>query len=160
MSAAHTADVSNPVTACLGGSGLSVPWHRMATASCSMLASVSSRVTRKRKFSTLSLRSAVENSSYSRYGFIAWEFSCRSHCGVNRPSPTSVVQNFRQCRLRGAWRDRDTNDIFAHCFLIFYFLDFKLSKFVCPSELHRLIRFVFKNFFRKGKISEKPSKTP
>ena len=28
--------------------------------------------------------------------------------------------------LRGAWRDRDTNDIFAHCSLIFYFPDFQL----------------------------------
>ena len=43
--------------------------------------------------------------------------------------------------LRGAWRDRDTNDIFAHCSLIFYFLDFKFSNFVCPSQLHPLIWF-------------------
>ena len=28
---------------------------------------------------------------------------------------------------RGAWRDRDANDIFAHCSLTFYFLDFKFS---------------------------------
>ena len=53
--------------------------------------------------------------------------------------------------LRGAWRDRDTNDIFAHCSLIFYFLDFKFSNFVCPSELHPLIWFFFKNSFRKKK---------
>ena len=54
-------------------------------------------------------------------------------------------------RLRGAWRDRDTNDIFAHCSLIFYFLDFKFSNFVCPSVLHRLIWFFLKNAFRKKK---------
>ena len=53
--------------------------------------------------------------------------------------------------LRGAWRDRDTNDIFAHCSLIFYFLDFKFSNFVCPSERHPLIWFFFKNSFRKKK---------
>ena len=53
--------------------------------------------------------------------------------------------------LRGAWRDRDTNDIFAHCSLIFYFLDFKFSNFVCPSVLHRLIWFFLKNSFRKKK---------
>ena len=53
--------------------------------------------------------------------------------------------------LRGAWRDRDTNDIFAHCSLIFYFLDFKFSHFVCPSVLHRLIWFFLKNSFRKKK---------
>ena len=52
--------------------------------------------------------------------------------------------------LRGAWRDRDTNDIFAHCSLIFYFLDFKFSNFVYPSVLHRLIWF-FLNSFRKKK---------
>ena len=53
--------------------------------------------------------------------------------------------------LRGAWRDRDTNDIFAHCSLIFYFLDFKFSNFVCFSELYPLIWFFFKNSFRKKK---------
>ena len=54
-------------------------------------------------------------------------------------------------QLRGAWRDRDTNDIFAHCSLIFYFLDFKFSNFVFPSVLHRLIWFFLKNSFRKKK---------
>ena len=53
--------------------------------------------------------------------------------------------------LRGAWRDRDTNDIFAHCSLIFYFLDFKFSNFVCPSVLHRLIWIFLKSSFRKKK---------
>ena len=38
----------------------------MATIACSMPASVYSRVARKREFSTLSLRSAVENGSFSR----------------------------------------------------------------------------------------------
>ena len=37
----------------------------MATIACSMPASVYSRVARKRKFSTLSLRSAIENGSFS-----------------------------------------------------------------------------------------------
>ena len=63
--AARSADVSDPGTACLRGSGLLAPWHRMATVACSMPASVYSRVARKRKFSTLSLRSAVENGSMS-----------------------------------------------------------------------------------------------
>ena len=57
--------------------------------------------------------------------------------------------------LRGAWTDRDTNDIFAHCSLIFYFLDFKFSNFVCLSELHPLIWFFFKNSFRKKKNIQK-----
>ena len=52
---------------------------------------------------------------------------------------------------RGAWRDRDTNDIFAHCSLISYFLDFKFSNFICLSELHPLIWIFFKNSFRKKK---------
>ena len=62
--------------------------------------------------------------------------------------------------LRGAWSDRDTNDIFAHCSLIFYYLDFKFSNFICLSELHPLIWFFFKNSLRKRKVSEKPPKTP
>ena len=52
---------------------------------------------------------------------------------------------------KGAWSDRDTNDIFAHCSLIFYFLDFKFSNFVCSSELHPLICFFCKNSFGKMK---------
>ena len=58
--------------------------------------------------------------------------------------------------LRGAWRDHDTNDVFDHCSLIFHFLDFKFSNFVCPSELHPLIWFFFNNSFRK---KEKVRKT-
>ena len=53
-------------TARLRGSGLLAPRRRMATIACSMPASVYSRVARKRKFSTLSLRSAVENGSFVR----------------------------------------------------------------------------------------------
>ena len=56
------------------------------------------------------------------------------------------------CRkLRGARRDRDTNDLFAHCSLIFYFLDIRFSNFVFPSELHPFIWFFFRNSFRKKK---------
>ena len=33
--------------------------------------------------------------------------------------------------------------------LFFYFLDFKFSSFVCPSEFHPLIWVIFKNSFRK-----------
>ena len=58
-------------------------------------------------------------------------------------------------RLRGAWTDCDTNDIFAHCSRIFYFLDFKFSNFVCLSELHPLIWFFFLNSFRKKKNIQK-----
>ena len=60
----------------------------------------------------------------------------------------------REC-LRGAWSDRDTNDIFAHCSLIFHFLDFKFSNFICLFELHPLIWFFFKNSFRKKKSIRK-----
>ena len=62
--------------------------------------------------------------------------------------------------LRGAWTDRDTNNIFAHCSLIFYFLDFKFSNFVCPSEVNVLICFFFFIPSGKRKISKKPPKTP
>ena len=60
-----------------------------------------------------------------------------------------------EAKLRGGWRDCDTNDIFAHCSLVFYFLDFKFSNFVCPSELHPLIWFFFKKSFRKKKNIQK-----
>ena len=85
------------------------------------------------------------------------------------PSPTTgntfrlhAQKNEKESRLtvshlRGAWSDRDTNDIFAHCSLIFYFLDFKFSNFVCPSELHPLIWFFLKNSFRKKKNIRKTS---
>ena len=53
----------HPGTMRLRGSGLLALWHRMATVACSMPASMYSRVARKRKFSTLSLRSAIENCS-------------------------------------------------------------------------------------------------
>ena len=53
----------HPGTMRLRGSGLLAPRHRMATVACSMPASVYLRVARKRKFSTLSIRSAVENGS-------------------------------------------------------------------------------------------------
>ena len=33
-----------------------------------------------------------------------------------------LLQDDEEGDLRGAWRDRDTNDIFAHCSLIFTFL--------------------------------------
>ena len=51
--------------------------------------------------------------------------------------------------LRGAWRDREPNDIFGHCSLLFYFLDFKFSNFVCPSERHPLIWLFFKKFLQE-----------
>ena len=66
MSSVRSAYVSNPGTAHLRSSGLLAPWHRMATVGCSMPASVYSRVARKRKFSTLSLRSATESGSFFR----------------------------------------------------------------------------------------------
>ena len=69
---------------------------------------------------------------------------------------TSLTANLLgRAALRGAWTDRDTNDIFAHCSLIFYFLDFKFSKFVCLSEFHPLICFFFKKSFRKKKNIQK-----
>ena len=71
--------------------------------------------------------------------------------------PTSKLCSPEPVFLRGAWSDRDTNDIFAHCSLIFYYLDFKFSNFVCPSELHPLIWFFLKNSFRKKKNIRKTS---
>ena len=53
------------LTCPIRASGLLAPRHRMATVACSMPAAVYSHVVRKRKFSTLSLRSAVENGSFS-----------------------------------------------------------------------------------------------
>ena len=75
--------------------------------------------------------------------------------GPTLTTSISPLGNNKKRYLRGAWRDRDTNDIFAHCSLIFYFLDFKFSNFVCPSELHRLIWFCLKNSFRKKKTIRK-----
>ena len=49
---------------------------------------------------------------------------------------------------------------FAHCSLILYFIDFKFSKFVCPSELHLLVWCFFIDSFRKKKKPEKPPKMP
>ena len=69
---------------------------------------------------------------------------------------TSVI--FGRSFFRGAWRDRDTNDIFAHCSLIFYFLDFKFSNFVCPSELHPLIWLFLKIPSGKWKYPENNQK--
>ena len=60
----------------------------------------------------------------------------------------------RTDHLRAAWSDPDANDIFAHCSLNFYFLDFKFSNFVCLSELHPLIWFFVKIPSGKRKISE------
>ena len=53
---------------------------------------------------------------------------------------------FREC-LRGAWRDRDTNGIFAHCSLIFYFLDFKFSTLSFCTSSPDLV--LFKKFLQK-----------
>ena len=66
-------------------------------------------------------------------------FFARAHRFVHWTGMRNRENNY--CALRGAWRDRDTNDIFADCFLVFYFLDFKFSNFVCPSELHLFIWF-------------------
>ena len=70
-----------------------------------------------------------------------------------------LLRSVVQSAVIKAWRDRDTNDIFAHCSLNFYFLDFKFSNFVCPSELHPFIWFFLKIPSGKRKISEKPPKT-
>ena len=68
---------------------------------------------------------------------------------------SALGRSITDFHLRGAWSDRDTNDIFAHCSLIFYYLDFKFSNFICLSELHPLIWFFFKNSFRKKKSIRK-----
>ena len=77
-----------------------------------------------------------------------WKWIVRTNFGT--------FEGLKKARnLRGAWTDRDTNDIAAHCSLISYFLDFKFSNFVCLSELHPLIWFFFKNSFRKKKSIRK-----
>ena len=75
-----------------------------------------------------------------------------------RPRYTLINSQYHDSALRGAWSDRDTNDIFAHCSLIFYFLDFKFSNLFCLSELHPLIWFFLKNSFRKKKYIRKTTK--
>ena len=68
----------------------------MATIACSMPASVYSRVARKREFSTLSLRSAVENGSFSR---LARPYNTSAHRSigemqiVNRPRKEGPSKN-------------------------------------------------------------------
>ena len=74
-----------------------------------------------------------------------------NNCRKRVQNQSKAEMSEKRPNLRGAWSDRDTNDIFAHCSLIFYFLDFKFSNFVCPAELHPLIWFFFKNSFRKKK---------
>ena len=53
-------------------------------------------------------------------------------CGANDEFLTSLRAISILQDLRGAWRDRDTNDIFAHCSLIFYFLDLQIFQ-LCLS---------------------------
>ena len=53
--------------------------------------------------------------------------------------------------LRGAWRDRDPNDIFAHCCLIFLLTSNFPTLFVLLNLIHPLIWFFFKNSFSKKK---------
>ena len=54
VSAACSVAVSDQGTACLCGSGLLAPWHRMAKVACSLPTFECSCVARKRKISTLS----------------------------------------------------------------------------------------------------------
>ena len=78
------------------GSGLLAPRRRMATIACSMPASVYSRLARKRNFSTLSLRSAVENGSYScRICQVFTFFFIEEHSPFSCPV-SSVLQILRQ----------------------------------------------------------------
>ena len=79
------------------------------------------------------------------------ELSNKKKIKALRPKMTKIASRGGGPALRGAWRDRDLDDIFAHCSFIFYFLDFEYSNFVCLSELHPFIWFFFKNSFRKKK---------
>ena len=84
-------------------------------------------------------------------GFFSNQRESISRCPKSPfPSKSQNRQIARTSPLRGAWRDRDPNDIFAHCSLIFHFLDFKFPKFVCPSELYPFIGF-FLEINRKKK---------
>ena len=94
----RAADVSDPGIVRLRGSGLVLlaPWHRMATVTSLMPASVYSHVARK-KISTLSLRSAVENGSFCWERFhSAWGFISLTHWwspGESKESETFLNKN-------------------------------------------------------------------
>ena len=129
-------------------------------------------LTRDRRYLILKVRAAARDCHFFKFLLLVWVrvsqplLSYRSnlcHPTFSIPSPPVIHKIFAKrftrtgftSDLRGAWTDRDTNDIFAHCSLIFYFLDFKFFNFVCLSELHPLIWFFFKNSFRKKKNIQK-----
>ena len=111
------------------------------------------------KFGSLSLRCLFPNTLLAIFDIFFRSKVIHRFVPKNGPKMTCgrVFQhNFiSKANLRGAWSDRDTNDIFAHCSLIFYFLDFKFSNFICLFELHPLIWFFFKKSFRKKKSIRK-----
>ena len=99
----------------------------MATIACTMPASVYSRVARKRKFSTLSLRSAVENGSFCPYKvkhhdqhkivLLLNSFSLHSAFKRGNVADTNM--------LRGENHDSECENTFfiaVWCFLFFFVL--------------------------------------
>ena len=62
--------------------------------------------------------------------------------------------------LRGAWRDRDPNDLFAHCSLIFYFLNFKFPTLFVLLNFILWLGSFFKFLQENEKYPKKPPKTP
>ena len=70
-------------------------------------------------------------------------------CAVHKLMASSFEGEGAFSFLRRAWRDRVTNDIFAHCSLIIHSFDFKFSNFVCPFELHALVWFLKNSGKRK-----------
>ena len=112
VSAVRSADVSNPGTARLRGSGLLAPRHCMATVACSKPAFVYSCVAQNKKISILSLHSAVENGSFQQARPIQREMSVnRLTCvsltrlhdtdddNPNRPEALSSNLKLRVCLL-------------------------------------------------------------
>ena len=70
-------------------------------------------------------------------------------------SGTVREEREREAPMKGSVERSRHERHFRSLLSCFYFIDFKFSKFVCPSELHPLMRFFFKNSFRKKKSIRK-----
>ena len=68
---------------------------------------------------------------------------------VQKSSDISVYNTINREEIKGSVERSRHERHFCSLPSYFYFLDFKFSNFVCPSELHPLIWFFFKNSFRK-----------
>ena len=85
--------------------------------------------------------------------------------GQSIVSPFSSLEDsqyfsYKWPSLRGAWRDRDTNDIFAHSSLFFSFLTSNFPTLFVFLNCILWSGSLLKIPSEKRKISEKPPKTP